>query len=161
MLIMILMFIFSKFCHSYNFGKIWYQNLMLSQLTLRAFRAHVPYVPTCLTYLRALRAFVPQITTCLRACAPTRLRTLNYDVPMCMRALIFHDLIYAYVPIYIFRAYEPLCLKLFRAYMRSFFACLRAYNHSQNIFIMAHFYTSYCCFSLDYLTFQNPKTKTS
>ena len=39
----------------------------------------------------------------------------------------------AYVPIYIFRAPVPSCLKLFPAYVRSFVTCLRAYNHSQNI----------------------------
>ena len=39
----------------------------------------------------------------------------------------------AYVPIYIFRASVPSCLKLFPAYVRSFVMCLRAYNHSQNI----------------------------
>ena len=60
---------------------------------LRAFRAHVPYAPTC---LKLLRAYVP---TCP----------------------------------HFSRAYVPSCLKLFCAYMRPFFTCLRAYNHSQNI----------------------------
>ena len=33
MFITTLMFILSKFCHSYNFGQIWSQNLMFSKLT--------------------------------------------------------------------------------------------------------------------------------
>ena len=34
------------------------------------------------------------------------------------------------MPTYIFHACVPLCLKLFRVYVRQFFMCLRAYNHS-------------------------------
>ena len=33
MLITILIFNLPKFCHSYNFGQIWSQNLMFSKLT--------------------------------------------------------------------------------------------------------------------------------
>ena len=72
---------------------------------------------TCLSCPRALRAFVSQVTTCLRV--------LNYYLPMCphfSRAFMcLHDNIYS------------LCLKLFRAYVRSFFTCLRACNQSQSI----------------------------
>ena len=125
-------------------------------------RAYVPYVPMHLT---CLRAFVPQITTCLRALCyyvPTCLRdfvpqitttclsALHYYVPTCLkllRALIFTCL-RAYVPIYIFQAYAPLCHKLFRSYVRSFFTCLRG-NISQNILRLTSILC--CCFSLDYV----------
>ena len=126
---------------------------------LRAFRAYAPYVPTCLrasnyfvpTCLALLRAYVP---TCLRAFVPqitTKcLRALHYYVPTCLkllRALIFTCL-RAYMPIYIFQAYVPLCHKLFRSYVRSFFTCLRG-NISQNILRLTSIL--YCCFSLDYV----------
>ena len=113
--------------------------------TLRA------YVPSC---LKLLRAFVPCVTTCLRAFVPqittTCLHALHYYVPTCLkllRALIFTCL-RAYVPIYIFQAYVPLCHKLFRSYVRSFFTCLRG-NISQNILRLTSIL--YCCSSLDYV----------
>ena len=83
---------------------------------------YVSFVPTCFTCLRSYVSYVP---TCL--C------TLNYDVSTCPHFLP------GYVPTslcaykYIFCAFQSLWLKLFRAYVHSFFTCLNAYNHSQNI----------------------------
>ena len=78
---------------------------------LRAFRAHVPtclrasnyYVPMC---LKLIRVFVPTYPNFSRAYMSTGLRA------------------------YIFRTYVFSCLKLFSACVRSYFKCLRAYNHS-------------------------------
>ena len=88
----------------------------------------MPCVPTCLTCLRVSNY-----------CVPMYLHALNYYVSMCLRALIFQvpTCLRAYVPIYIFRAYMSSCLKLFRAYVRSFFMCLRVDKHSQNILRVA------------------------
>ena len=83
---------------------------------------YVSFVPTCFTCLRSYVSYVP---TCL--C------TLNYDVSTCPHFLP------GYVPTclcackYNFCAFQSLWLKLFRAYVHSFFTCLNAYNHSQNI----------------------------
>ena len=49
----------------------------------------------------------------LPAYVPTRSRTLNYCVATCLRVLIFQIPIYAYVPIYVFRAYVPHALNNF------------------------------------------------
>ena len=54
---------------------------------LRASRAYVPYVRTCLTCLCALRAYVPSCLKLLRTFVPTCLRTLNYYVPTCLSYL--------------------------------------------------------------------------
>ena len=82
---------------------------------------YVPFVPTCRTCLCAYVPYVPYMPTCLLA--------LNYYVPVPS----FFTCLCAYMPIYIFRAYVSSCLKLFCACVHSFFTCLRAYNHSQNI----------------------------
>ena len=58
-----------------------------------------------------LRAFCDHVSY-----VPICISALCYYVPTCPHFSL------AYVPIYIFRAY-----------LRSFFTCLRAYNHSQNI----------------------------
>ena len=81
-------------------------------LCLHALHAYVLMRLTCLYAL-----YVPQITTCLRAYIPSFFTCLR----ACMR-------------VYIFQPYVPLCLKLFRTYVRSFFLGLCAYNYSQNIF---------------------------
>ena len=74
---------------------------------------YVPYVPT---WLRASRAYAPYVPTCLRA--------LILHVPTCLH----FSRAYVLKCLYIF--FMPTCL---RAYARSFFTCLCAYNHSQNI----------------------------
>ena len=138
-------------------------------VTFRAFRAHVPYVvPTCLTYLYVSRAYVP---TCLRASnyyVLTCLGTLNYYVAMCLRAWNY------YVPTWLRACVSSFftCLYILACQYKFFAAIyLRALNYflSTSIFHvitclqpLTHFYTLYCCFSLDYLTFypiQYPKTK--
>ena len=64
---------------------------------LRAFRAHVPYVPTCLralcaympyvsSRLKLVRAYVPTCSHFLRACASTCLRAYIYF--SCLRAFV-------------------------------------------------------------------------
>ena len=104
---------------------------------------YVAFVPTCLTFLLAYVPYVPMRLTCLLVFVP--------QITTCLRA---------YVPIYIFHANTSSCLKLFCTCVHSFFTCLRAYNHAQNILS----FTSIPCiavFFLDYLTFhsiQNPKT---
>ena len=62
------------------------------------------YVPYVPMRLTCLPAFVPQINTCLRSYVPTCLRV-----------------------------HVPTCSYFSHAYVSSFFTCLRAYNHSQNI----------------------------
>ena len=102
---------------------------------------YVAFVPTCLTFLLAyvpyvpmrltcLRVFVPQITTCLRAFLPQIVTSLR-----------------AYVPIYIFHANTSSFHKLFCTCVRSFFTCLRAYNHAQNILS----FTSIPCIAVFFL----------
>ena len=64
--------------------------------------------------------------------------------------------IYIYIYIYIscLRAFVPTCAYFSRAYVLTYLQRLTKYTE-------AHFYTLYCCFSLDYLTFhsiQNPQT---
>ena len=106
-----------------------------------------------------LRAFVPQITTCLRAlnyCVPTRICAFIFQVPTCLHVCIYFStniyyyIYFTYMPIYIFIS----CL---RALIFHVLTCLQPLTK----YIVAHFYTFYCCFSMDYLTFhsiQNPKT---
>ena len=84
---------------------------------------------------------------------PTCLLALTYYVPTCLKSLR------AYVP------YMPTCLCALRPSMPLNVTCLRAYvlTYLQRLtkYTEAHFYTLYCCFSLDYLTFhsiQNPQT---
>ena len=92
-------------------------------------------------HFMCLRAFVPQITTCLREinyCVRTRLCAFIFHVLTCLhfsRAYVLTCL-YIFFYKYIFIIYIlHICLYifLFPAYVRSFFTCSRAYNHSQNI----------------------------
>ena len=86
---------------------------------------------------------------------------LNY-MPFVLRAFIFHvpTCLRAYLPVYIFRGYMPSCLCALIFHVPK---CLKPLSK----FIEAHFVTSYCCFSLDCLTFipfktpkQTPASKT-
>ena len=94
-------------------------------------RTYVPCLPTC---LRLLRGYVPCITTCRNfsgAYVP-----IYFLVPTCL-----HDLNY----------FLPTCTYFSRA-------CVPKATQKR---IEAQLCTSYCCFSMDYLTFHsilNPKT---
>ena len=92
-------------------------------------------------HFMCLRALVPQITTCPREvnyCVPTRLCAFIFHVLTCLhfsRAYVLTCL-YIFFYKYIFIIYIlHICLYifLFPAYVRSFFTCSRAHNHSQNI----------------------------
>ena len=96
---------------------------------------------TCLKCLHALSAYALYVPTCLRASnyyMTTCLKLLCAYAPMCpyfSRASVLTCL-YIFFYKYIFIIYIlHICLYifLFPAYVRSFFTCSRAYNHSQNI----------------------------
>ena len=131
-------------------------------VTFRAFRAHVPYVvPTCLTYLYVSRAYVP---SCLKLLRPYFLGALNYYVAMCLWALNYcvptwlrADVSSFFTCLYIlacqYKFFAAIYLSYLLALIFHVITCLQP---------LTHFYTSYCCFSLDHLTFypiQNHKTK--
>ena len=105
------------------------------------------FVSTCLRCLRVLGALLAFVPTCLKL-----LRAYVPSFFTCLSACILN------VPIYIFLTYVPSRLKLFlRALVFHVLTCLQPPKQ----YIEDHFYTSYCCFSLDYLTFhsiENPKT---
>ena len=86
---------------------------------------YVPFVPTCLTCRRGYMPYVPMRLTCLRVYVPTCLRAFILHVPTCLH---FSRRAYVLKCLYIF--FMPTCL---RTYARSFFTCLCAYNHAQNI----------------------------
>ena len=117
-----------------------------------------------------LYAFCSYVPTCLHACVPTCICTSNYYVRTDLSAFYYC---------------VPTCLKLLTAYVSSFFTChyiffVPTYVVSYIIsclrvlifhlltslqpvtkYIKGDFYSSYCGFLLDYLTFhsiQNPKT---
>ena len=85
-----------------------------------------------LTFFILLRAYVPSLFTLL--CLSMYIYIYIYFLPMCLCAL---------------NCFVPMCA-------HSALTCLQ----SIIIYIEAHFYTSYCCFSLECFTFhsiQNPK----
>ena len=122
----------------------------------RALRAYV---------LHVLRAYILYITTCLRA--------LTFHAPVLKYIYIYiyiyiiyiYIYLYIYICIYIYIYIEyiyflPMCLCALNCFVpmcaHSALTCLK----SIIIYIEAHLYTSYCCFSLECLTFhsiQNPK----
>ena len=97
---------------------------------LRALRS---YLLTCLTCLCASRAYVSSCLKLLRAFVPSCLKLLRPYVPTCL---------------YIFFMPTRLrALNYFCTCVRSFFTCLRAYNHAQNILS----FTSIPCIAVFFL----------
>ena len=109
-------FLKTLFC---NCGRRNSGDVKIEFAKLRAFRAYVPYVPTC------LRVFLSSCLKLLRACVPTCLRASNYYVPKCLKLL---------------RAYVPSCLKLLRALNSYVPMCLRASNYYVPTYIRASNY---------------------
>ena len=125
---------------------------------LHALSAYALYVPTCLrasnyymtTCLKLLcayetmcpyfsRASVPSFFTCLRA----------YMSVYIFLQIYIYDIYFTYMPVYIFIS----CL---RALIFHVLTCLQPLTK----YIVAHFYTLYCCFSLDiwpFIPFKTPK----
>ena len=125
---------------------------------LHALSAYALYVPTCLrasnyymtTCLKLLcayetmcpyfsRASVPSFFTCLRA----------YMSVYIFLQIYIYDIYFTYMPVYIFIS----CLRAL------IFHVLRSLQPLTK-YIVAHFYTLYCCFSLDiwpFIPFKTPK----
>ena len=101
-------------------------------LSLLNYVAFVPLL-TCLTCLCASRAYVSSCLKLLRAFVPSCLKLLRPYVPTCL---------------YIFFMPTRLrALNYFCTCVHSFFTCLRAYNHAQNILS----FTSIPCIAVFFL----------
>ena len=96
---------------------------------LRAIRAYVPYVPYLPQISTYLHAYVPSFFTFLRAYVLTCLDISIY-LYICISIYIYISIYITYIYIYIYIYFIHICL---RAYVPSFFTCLRVYNQSQNI----------------------------